>query len=70
MQDIRSQDNVFMPNRQKFSKESVLKTETWSEKMLEKLPEDIYIFDETFTWSAIYTHETDINNAPYCLYID
>jgi len=70
MWDIHSQDNIFTPNYWKYPKECVLATETWSESMLKNLPEDIYIFDETFTWSAVYTHEIDQSNAQYCLYIE
>lgn len=70
MWDIHSVDNIFIPNYWKYPKECVLYMEAWSEEIYKELPEDIYIFDDSFTWSAIYTHETNLNNAPYCLYID
>lgn len=69
MWDLHSADRIFIPNYWKHPKECVLFVETWSEDLYEELPEDIYIFDDTFTWSAIFTHETDINNDPYCLYM-
>lgn len=70
MWDIHSAERIFIPNYWKYPKECILYVEMWSEDMYKELPEDIYIFDDTFTWSAIYTHETDLNDAPYCLYID
>ena len=69
MWDIHSAERIFIPNYWKYPKECILYVEMWSEDMYKELPEDIYIFDDTFTWSAIYTHEIDLNDAPYCLYI-
>jgi hypothetical protein len=31
------------------------------------LPEDIYIFDDTFEWSLCLTHETDLKNRDFLL---
>lgn len=67
MWDIHSQDRLFVPNYWKYPKECILYVETWSEAIRQDLPEDIYLFDDSFAWSAIYTHETDMNNDPYCL---
>ena len=34
----------------------------WEERYFEgSLPEDLYIFDETFRWTIVFTHETDWN---------
>jgi hypothetical protein len=33
------------------------------ERGVEWLPEDLYVFDETFTWSAIFTRETDVDGS-------
>ena len=51
----------------KFDKDAVLKMDF--EILLdgeEYLPEDIYIFDESMTWTLIKTHE-DIDGKCYCL---
>lgn len=34
------------------------------------LPEDIYIFDDTYSWTIALTHETDAQKRPYCLFAD
>ena len=39
------------------------------------LPEDIYIFDDTYSWDTYswtiaLTHETDAQERPYCLFTD
>ena len=34
------------------------------------LPEDIYIFDDTYSWTIALTHETDAQKRPYCLFTD
>ena len=34
------------------------------------LPEDIYIFDDTYSWTIALTHETDAQERPYCLFTD
>lgn len=69
MWDIHSQDRIFVPNYWKYPKECILYAKNWSEVVRKELPEDIYVFDESFAWSAIYTHETDLKNAPYCLFL-
>jgi hypothetical protein len=33
------------------------------ERGVEWLPDDLYVFDETFTWSAIFTRETDVDGS-------
>ncbi len=33
------------------------------ERGVEWLPEDLYVFDETFTWSAIFTRESDVDGS-------
>ncbi|MCH5183679.1 MAG: hypothetical protein J1E00_05830 [Oscillospiraceae bacterium] len=68
MWDIHSVDNIHIPNYWKYPKNRVLFVDEWSEELRNDLPEDIYIFDDSFTWSAVYTHETDINEEPYCLF--
>jgi hypothetical protein len=34
------------------------------------LPEDIYVFDDTGDWCVALTHETDENDADYCLLLE
>lgn len=67
MWDIHSDYKVNINNYFKFGKKCVIKTciETL---LLGKcyLPDDIYIFDENFTWYFVFTHE-DIYNRRYCL---
>lgn len=69
MWDIHSSEKIFIPNYWKFPKLNVLYVESWLQDLRQELPEDIYIFDETFSWSAVFTHETDLNNDNYCLYL-
>lgn len=33
-----------------------------------KLPEDIYIFDDSFSWSIALTHESNLKNERWCLF--
>ena len=68
MWDIHSCERILMLNYWKYPKDSVLLLNRWIPTVMNSLPEDIYIFDDTFTWSAIYTHETDKNGDRYCVY--
>jgi hypothetical protein len=34
---------------------------------LESLPPDVYIFDDSFNWTVIFTHETDQSGEQLCL---
>lgn len=69
MWDIHTCERIFIPNYWKYPKTSILIVEEWSSEIQKDLPEDIYLFDDSFTWSAIYTHETDVNETRYCIYI-
>lgn len=65
--DIHSCERIFVKDYWKFDKDAVLKMEF--EMLLEGeeyLPEDIYIFDESMTWTLVKTHE-DIDGKCYCL---
>lgn len=68
MWDIHSCERILIPNYWKFPKSSILFAGVWLENFKSALPEDVYIFDETFSWSVIYTHETDSKDNRYCLY--
>ncbi len=70
MWDIHSYERICIPNYWKYSKTSVLTTNTWSDALKSDLPEDIYLFDDTFSWSVIFTHETDEQNNNFCLFVD
>lgn len=69
MWDIHSCERIFVPNYWKYPKTSVLCVNTWSEAIKLDLPEDMYLFDDTFCWSVIFTHETDEQNNNYCVYV-
>ncbi len=70
MWDIHSCERIFIPNYWKHPKTSVLSVNSWSDSLKSNLPEDIYLFDDTFRWSIIFTHETDGENNPFCLYVE
>ena len=70
MWDIHSCDRILIPDYWKFPKTKVLYSDTWVETFKDDLPEDVYVFDDTFSWSVIYTHETDVKNNRYCLFVD
>ena len=65
--DIHSCERILIKDYWKFDKEAVL--ELKYRHLLEGkefLPEDIYIFDSSLTWTLIKTHE-EINGKRYCL---
>lgn len=69
MWDIHSYERVFIPNYWKYPKTRILSTDKWGDSLKVELPEDIYLFDETFRWSVVFTHETDEKGRDYCIYI-
>lgn len=65
--DIHSCERIFIEDYWKFDKDDVLELDY--KKLVEGecyLPEDIYIFDKTMSWTLIKTHE-DIDGQRYCL---
>ena len=70
MWDIHSCERILIPNYWKFPKTRILRTTAWLETFKADLPEDVYLFDDTLSWSVIFTHETDAKDNRYCLYID
>ncbi len=70
MWDIHSCERIFIPDYWKYPKTSVLYTGEWSDSLMSDLPEDLYLFDETFMWSVIFTHETNDKGRRYCLYVE
>lgn len=69
--DIHSKDRILIPDYWKYPKDAVLRV-TPDELLarMADLPEDIYIFDDTYSWSIALTHETDAQERPYCLFTD
>ena len=37
-------------------------------KLNNTLPEDIYVFDESFLWSIVFTHETGTDGKKWCIF--
>lgn len=70
MWDIHSCERILIPNYWKFPKTNVIFTDAWTESFKHNLPEDVYVFDDTFRWSVIFTHETDEKEERYCLFVD
>ena len=70
MWDIHSCERILIPNYWKFPKTKIISTDAGIESFKHDLPEDVYIFDDTFSWSVIYTHETDEKWDRYCLFVD
>lgn len=70
MWDIHSCERILIPNYWKFPKTKIISTDAGIESFKHDLPEDVYIFDDTFSWSVIYTHETDEKGDRYCLFVD
>lgn len=67
MWDSLSSDQIRIPDYWKYPKESCL--ELMPDEffdLYETLPEDIYVFDQTFDWMIVLTHEDD-GKRRYCL---
>lgn len=65
--DIHSCEKILIEDYWKFDKDVVLKMNIKTLLSGENyLPEDIYIFDESFEWTLIKTHE-DICGKRFCL---
>lgn len=67
MWDIHSCEKVPIPDYWKYPKDAVLCIDpnTLSE-LLPKLPEDVYFFDSSFSWTVALTHEV-LDKARYCV---
>ena len=67
MWDSLSSEHIFIPNYYNYPKEACLKLsfKEFSE-IAKTLPEDVYFFDDTFSWYIILTHEDD-GKRRYCL---
>ena len=65
--DIHSCERIFIEDYWKFGKENILLLD--GDVLMQSthlLPEDIYIFDESYAWTIVFTHEC-INGERYCL---
>ena len=64
--DIHSCERVCGERYWKYPKDNILSL-SYEELKNEvgNLPEDIYVFDKSFSWSIAFTHETDTENAPW-----
>lgn len=65
--DIHSSERIWIKDYWKFDKDAVLRLKYHTLLAGEiYLPEDIYIFDEGFSWTLVQTHE-ELNGKRYCL---
>lgn len=68
--DIHSCDRILIKDYWKFPKDRVIRINSHAfKKGIEYLPEDIYIFDYSISWTYILTHEDD-GKRRICLKID
>lgn len=66
--DIHSCERILIPDYWKFPKKSCLElnfNDLCSNRKF--LPEDIYIFDRSFKWTIVFTHEINWENQPLFL---
>ncbi|MDR3292903.1 MAG: hypothetical protein LBT20_02230 [Clostridiales bacterium] len=68
MRDIHSAEKIFIEDYWKYPKEAVLKLSCKEFKTLQdRLPEDVYLFDLTYSWTVVFTHEyNEKKNKRYC----
>ena len=65
--DIHSSEKILIENYWKFKKDDIVKLK--GDTLIEKLhlfPEDLYVFDNTYGWVMVFTHEY-FDNKRYCL---
>jgi hypothetical protein len=69
MWDIHSAERIFIPDYWKFPRETVLRADPATlRRGLQYLPEDLYLFDESFAWAGALTHEWLSERRRYCLW--
>jgi len=65
--DIHTKERIFIKDYWKFNKNDILKLDfNTLINNLKYLPEDIYIFDQSFRWTLILTHEY-FDSGRWCL---
>jgi hypothetical protein len=68
--DIHTKERIFIENYWKFDKWAVLHLNSQLLfENLEYLLEDIYIFDDSLSWTLILTHEY-VNDRRFCLKVE
>ena len=69
--DLHSSERVpFWEGRNIFPLESVLRFDFAEYAALKgKLPEDVYIFDDSFLWSIVFTHESDSKGRAFNYFV-
>lgn len=66
--DIHSSRYIRTPNYWKYPKESVLRVPLKNLFDFEEtFPRDIYVFDDSYSWLFVLTHEYDEKDARWCL---
>lgn len=70
MWDVHSCEQTLITDYWKFSNAKILLADTWTNSFKHNFPEDVYVFDDSFSWSVIFTHETDEKEGRYCLFVD
>ena len=67
MWDLHSHDKIHIPDYWKFEKSAVLSVDTFIlAEGLAHLPEDLYIFDESLSWTLVATHEYRQDDSRIC----
>ena len=68
MWDIHSKDYIWIPDYWKYPKNAVLQMEPSDfENTMDTFPEDVYVFDLSFTWVIALTHEESRPGRRFCL---
>jgi hypothetical protein len=66
--DLHSDEKINIKSYWKFPKEAILKGMASDLLLgLDYLPKDIYIFDDEYTWTLVFTHEYLDDGNRYCL---
>lgn len=69
--DINSSDYIRIENYWNYPKDAVLQID--SKEFIEKIstfPEDVYIFDETLSWTVVLTHEVTEEGKRSCILLE
>ena len=68
--DVFSKEQVWIPNYYKYPAEScLLNPGSMVEELLPALPEDVYFFDDSLSWTVVLTHEDD-GKRRYCVTVN
>ncbi len=69
--DINSSDYIRIKNYWNYPKDAVLQID--NKEFIEKMssfPEDLYIFDETLSWTVVLTHEVTEEGKRSCILLE